>query len=97
MLFFGNQDPGAFLSVSGGGVLRTAKHADQAQQFLEFITGPKGQQALADSAEFEYPVGSKVPAHPDLKPLSELDPPTVNPSKLNGPKVVEMMTAAGLI
>ena len=97
LLFFGNQDPGAFLSVSGGGVLRTAKHADQAQQFLKFITGPKGQQALADSAEFEYTVGSKVPAHPDLKPLSELDPPTVNPSKLNGPKVVEMMTAAGLI
>jgi iron(III) transport system substrate-binding protein len=95
--FFGNQDPGAFVSVSGGGVLKTAKHGEQAQQFLKFITGPKGQQALADSAEFEYTVGSKVPAHPSLKPLSELDPPTVNPSKLNGPKVVEMMTAAGLI
>ena len=95
--FFGNQDPGAFVSVSGGGVLKTAKHADQAQQFLKFITGPKGQQALADSAEYEYTVGSNVPAHPSLKPLSELEPPTVNPSKLNGPKVVEMMTAAGLI
>ncbi|CAA9317553.1 MAG: Ferric iron ABC transporter, iron-binding protein [uncultured Friedmanniella sp.] len=95
--FFGNQDPGAFVSVSGGGVLKTAKHADQAQQFLKFITGPSGQQALADSAEYEYTVGSKVPAHPSLKPLSELEPPTVNPSKLNGPKVVEMMTAAGLI
>jgi len=97
LLFFGDEDPGAFVSVSGGGVLKTAKHADQAQQFLKFITGPQGQQALADSAEFEYTVGSKVPAHPSLKPLSELDPPAVNPSKLNGPKVVEMMTAAGLI
>ena len=97
LLFFDNHDPGGFLSVSGGGVLKTAKHADQAQQFLKFITGPKGQQALAESAEYEYTVGSKVPAHPDLKPLSELTPPAVNPSKLNGPKVVEMMTAAGLI
>ena len=97
LLFFGGQDPGAFLSVSGGGVLKTAEHADEAQQFLKFITGRKGQQALAESAEFEYPVGSKVPANPSLKPLSDLEPPTVNPSKLNGPKVVEMMTAAGLI
>ena len=97
LLFFGNQDPGAFVSVSGGGVLKTAKHAEEAQQFLKFITGRKGQQALSDSAEFEYSVGSKVPANPALKPLSELEPPTVNPSRLNGPKVVEMMTSAGLI
>jgi iron(III) transport system substrate-binding protein len=97
LLFFTGKDPGGFLSVSGGGVLETAKHADEAQQFLKFITGPTGQQALADSAEFEYTVGSKVPANPALQPLSELDPPRVDPSKLNGPKVIELMTNAGLI
>jgi iron(III) transport system substrate-binding protein len=97
LLFFTGKDPGGFLSVSGGGVLETAKHPDEAQQFLKFITGPTGQQALADSAEFEYTVGSKVPANPALQPLSELDPPRVDPSKLNGPKVIELMTNAGLI
>jgi iron(III) transport system substrate-binding protein len=97
LLFFGNQDPGAFVSVSGGGVLASAKHGDAAQAFLEFVTGPKGQQALADSAEYEYTVGSGVPANPALKPLSELDSPTVDPSSLNGPEVIELMTAAGLI
>jgi iron(III) transport system substrate-binding protein len=97
LLFFTGKDPGGFLSVSGGGVLETAKHADEAQQFLKFITGPTGQQALADSAEFEYTVGSKVPANPALQPLSELDPPKVDPSKLNGPKVIELMSNAGLI
>jgi iron(III) transport system substrate-binding protein len=97
LLFFTGKDPGGFLSVSGGGVLETAKHADEAQQFLKFITGPTGQQALADSAEFEYTVGSNVPANPALQPLSELDPPRVDPSKLNGPKVIELMTNAGLI
>ena len=97
LLFFTGKDPGGFLSVSGGGVLENAKHPDEAQQFLKFITGTAGQQALADSAEFEYTVGSEVPANPALKPLSELDPPRVDPSKLNGPKVIELMTNAGLI
>jgi iron(III) transport system substrate-binding protein len=78
-------------------VMETAKHPDEAQRFLKFITGPTGQQALADSAEFEYTVGSKVPANPALQPLSELDPPKVDPSKLNGPKVIELMSNAGLI
>ena len=70
LLFFDDQDPGAFLSVSGGGVLKTAKHADQAQQFLEFITGPKGQKALADSAEYEYTVGVRR-ARPPLPQAAE--------------------------
>jgi iron(III) transport system substrate-binding protein len=95
--FFGNQDPGAFVSVSGGGVLASAKHPEQAQQFLKFVTGPIGQQVLAESAEFEYSVGSKVPSNPALKPLAELESPTVDPSLLNGPKVIELMTRAGII
>ena len=32
MHYFGNKDPGAFLSVSGAGVLATSKHQKQAQQ-----------------------------------------------------------------
>jgi iron(III) transport system substrate-binding protein len=95
--FFGNQDPGAFVSVSGGGVLAGAKHPEQAQQFLKFVTGPVGQQVLAESAEFEYSVGSKVPSNPALKPLDELEAPVVDPSRLNGPKVIELMTQAGII
>lgn len=95
--FFGNQDPGAFVSVSGGGVLAAAKHPSEAQKFLRFVTGPVGQQALADSQEFEYTVGSSIPANPALKPLSELDAPQVDPSQLNGPKIIELMTDAGLI
>ena len=95
--FFGNQDPGAFVSVSGGGVLASAKHPEQAQQFLEFVTGAVGQQVLAESAEFEYSVGSSVSSNPALKPLAELESPVVDPSRLNGPKVIELMTRAGII
>ena len=32
--YFGNQDPGAFVSVSGAGVLESSEHKEQAQTFL---------------------------------------------------------------
>ena len=95
--FFRNQDPGAFVSVSGAGVLKSSKHATDAQRFVAFVTGPKGQQTLADSDAMEYTVGSGVPADPALTPLTELDPPAIDPSSLNGADVVELMTDAGLL
>ncbi|MDQ1740098.1 MAG: iron(III) transport system substrate-binding protein, partial [Pseudonocardiales bacterium] len=70
--YFGNQDPGAFVSLSGGGVLASSKHADAAQKFLKFVTGKAGQQILQTGASFEYPVGSGVAANSALKPLAEL-------------------------
>ena len=95
--FFGNKDPGAFLSVSGAGVLATSKHQKQAQQLVTFLNGPEGQKILADSAAMEYPIGKGATANKALKPLTELDPPTVDVSTLNGSKVVELMQQAGLL
>ncbi|RUW72282.1 iron ABC transporter substrate-binding protein, partial [Mesorhizobium sp. M2A.F.Ca.ET.067.02.1.1] len=37
--YFKNQDPGAFVSVSGGGVLASSKHQKEAQAFLKWVTG----------------------------------------------------------
>jgi iron(III) transport system substrate-binding protein len=95
--FFGHQDPGAFLSVSGAGVLATSKHQKQAQQLVKFLNGAEGQKILAASAAMEYPIGKGAAANKALKPLSELDPPTVEVSTLNGSKVVELMQQAGLL
>ncbi|HEX8081253.1 MAG TPA: iron ABC transporter substrate-binding protein [Jatrophihabitans sp.] len=95
--FFGNQDPGAFVSLSGGGVLKSSDNAEAAQQFLKFVTGKTGQQVLQNGTSFEYPVGSGVAANAALKPLTELDEPDIDEAKLNGPEVVEMMTKAGLL
>jgi len=96
LLFWGDQDPGAFLSVSGGGVLASSTKQAQAQQFLKFITSKTGQQVVADTV-YEYPIGSDVPANPALKPIGELQPPTIDPASLNGPEVTDLMTQAGLI
>lgn len=97
LAYFGPQDPGAFVSVSGGGVLASSKNAAAAQQFLAFITGPDGQQVLRDGTSFEYAIGSDVASNPALPPLSSLQPPAIDPSTLNSKKVTDLMTAAGLI
>ncbi|MEC5182048.1 iron ABC transporter substrate-binding protein [Arthrobacter sp. CG_A4] len=95
--YFKNQDPGAFVSISGGGVLKSAKNAAAAQAFLKYITGKKGQEVLQKGTSFEYPVASGVPANDKLVPVKELQAPTVDPAKLNSAKVTELMTKAGLL
>jgi iron(III) transport system substrate-binding protein len=95
--YFKNQDPGAFVSVSGGGVLESSKNAAAAQAFLKFITGKKGQEVLQKGTSFEYAIASDVPANDKLVPLAELQAPTVDPAKLNSAKVTELMTKAGLL
>jgi iron(III) transport system substrate-binding protein len=95
--FFGHQDPGAFTSVSGAGVLASSKHATEAQRLVRFLTGKEGQQVLADSPALEYTVGSGVPANKVLKPLAQLDAPAVDVTKLNSQTVVTMMQDAGIL
>lgn len=95
--YFKNQDPGAFVSVSGGGVLKTSKNQEAAQEFLKYVTGKKGQEVLKDGTSFEYAIASDVPANEKLVPIAELQAPTVDPAKLNSEKVTELMTSAGLL
>ena len=95
--FFGAKDPGAFVSISGAGVLKSSKNPENAQKLVKYLTSKGGQQILSDSDAMEYAIASDVPANKALKPLAELDPPTVDVAKLNGPKVVELMQGAGLL
>src|SRR5215210_84078 len=54
--YFKNEDPGAFVSLSGGGVLESSNKKNEAQQFIKFITGKAGQEVLEKGTSFEYPV-----------------------------------------
>jgi iron(III) transport system substrate-binding protein len=96
-MFFTDKDPGAFLSVSGAGVIKSSKHQAEAQQLVKYLNGPAGQKVLADSKALEYPIGNGAVANKALKPLSELDPPAVDLASLNGPKVVALMQTVGLL
>jgi len=95
--YFKNEDVGAFVSVSGGGVLKSSKHAADAQKFLAYITSAKGQAAISESRSMEYAVGVDQPSDPALPPLDSLEAPTIDPFTLDGPKVIELMTQAGII
>ena len=95
--YFKNQDPGAFVSISGGGVLKSTEHKAAAQKFLAFITGKQGQEILQNGTSFEYPVGSDVPANAALVPLVDLDAPEIDPASLNSKQVTDLMTQAGLL
>jgi iron(III) transport system substrate-binding protein len=95
--YFKNEDPGAFVSLSGGGVLASSDKKDQAQQFIRFVTGRAGQEVLEKGTSFEYPVASNVPANPALPPLDSLQAPKVDPSTLDAQKVTDLMTKAGLL
>ena len=95
--YFKNQDPGAFVSISGGGVLASSKHKQQAQAFLKWVTGKGGQKVLRDGTSYEYAIGKGEASNKALVPLADLQAPKVEPSTLNNAKVTDMMTAAGLL
>lgn len=95
--YFKHKDPGAFVSISGGGVLASSKHKEEAQAFLKWITGKDGQSILKNGNSFEYAVGQNAQSNPKLVPLEQLDAPVVDASKLNSKKAVDLMTQAGLL
>jgi iron(III) transport system substrate-binding protein len=95
--FFRNQDPGAFVSVSGGAVLASSKHASEAQAFLKWLTGHAGQEILRTGDAYEYAVGVGAQSNPKLPPLADLQAPSVDPSKLDGKKVIGLMMQADLL
>lgn len=95
--YFKNQDPGAFLSISGGGVLAASKHKKEAQAFIKWITGKGGQSVLKDGTSFEYAVGKDAASNPALLPIKDLQAPKVEPTSLNSSDVTDLMTAAGLL
>ena len=95
--YFKNQDPGAFLSISGGGVLAASKHKTEAQAFIKWITGKGGQTVLKDGTSFEYAVGKDAASNAALVPIKDLQAPKVEPTSLNSSDVTDLMTAAGLL
>ena len=97
LYYFKHQDPGAFVSISGGGVLASSKHQAEAQAFLKWVTSKAGQAVLQNGSSFEYAVGVGAKSNSKLPPLGELDAPNIDAAKLNSKKVVDLMIRAGLL
>lgn len=95
--FFGDEDPGAFVSVSAAGVLASSERKTDAQRFLEYLTSTEGQQAMADSYALEYPLNPAASLPEDVRPFDSLQPPAIDLSSLNSKPVVDLMQEAGLL
>ncbi len=95
--FFSDGDPGAFISVSGAGILAAGDHRDAARQFVDYLVGAEGQQRIADSYALEYTLNPEVDLGRGVKGIGDLEPPDLDVSDLDGPQVVEMMRDVGFL
>ncbi|TCR64221.1 iron ABC transporter substrate-binding protein [Bosea sp. BK604] len=95
--YFRSNDPGAFLSTSGAGVLASSKHKKEAEAFVKWVSGKQGQAVLRDGDSFEYAIGNGADSNAKLEPIAKLQAPKVEPSTLDSKKVSDLMTAAGLL
>ena len=88
-LFWPNQEStGVHVNVSGGGVLRSAKHRKEAVKFLEWLSSEKAQNLYADVV-LEYPVNPRVQASKEVAAWGDF-----NQNKLNLSKAGELQTTA---
>lgn len=95
--FFGARDPGAFLSVSGAGVLANGKHTAEAKEFVDFLTSEKGQRVIADSYALEYPLNPAITLGRGVKPLASLQAPPVAIADLDSTRVIDLMQKVGFL
>ena len=74
--YFAPGDTGSFVNVSAVGILESAEHSDEAQEFVEFLLGSGQELVVTDLAEREYPVIEAAVAdnerYQELPPLDEL-------------------------
>ena len=70
LYFFRDQDPGAFVSVSGAGMLESSDMKDEAEQFVEFLVSEDGQQILAEATRWSTRSTRTSPSTRGVKPFT---------------------------
>jgi iron(III) transport system substrate-binding protein len=96
--FFAPRDPGYVEDISGAAILKSSRNQAAAQKLLAYLTGRAGQEILAKSDSFEYPIRKGVAASPELTPLSKLTPSSFTPAELGtGLEAKTLLQEAGLI
>ncbi len=95
--FFPGGDPGSLVNVAGAAVLTTARNADAARAFIDFLLGEESQRYFAEET-YEYPVVDGVAADDRLPPLAEIESPDIDLSDLADLQgTLELMQEAGVL
>jgi iron(III) transport system substrate-binding protein len=96
--YYAPRDPGYVLDVSGAAVLKSSPHQAQAQRFLEFLVSREGQEVLAHSDSYEYPLRPGVAPPPGLRPFRKLAPAALTPAELgDGSEALALEQKVGLL
>jgi iron(III) transport system substrate-binding protein len=92
------RDPGYVIDVSGAGILASSKHKAAAQKFLAFLASRQGQEIIAHSISFEYPIASGVTTTAPETPFAALQPnPITIPQLGDGSGAIALLRKAGLL
>jgi iron(III) transport system substrate-binding protein len=96
--FFVPRDPGYVEDISAAGVLKSSAHKSAAQKFLAFLASAAGQEVLAHSSSYEYPLVKGVAPNPALPALSSFKPNSITPAEIGtGLGARNLLRDAGLI
>ena len=96
--YFAPHDPGYVIDVSGAGILKSSTHKADAQKFLAFLVSKQGQEIIAHSISFEYPIGSGVSTAAPETPFDQLQPNAITIPELgNGSTAIALLRKAGLL
>ncbi len=94
---FAAGDAGYIVDVSGAGIIDTSDHKSADQQFLAFLVSEQGEEILAHSDSFEYPLGSGVTTAKSLIPFDSLQPAPLTVAELgDGSSATALLQQAGL-
>jgi iron(III) transport system substrate-binding protein len=80
--YFAQRDPGYVLDISGAGILKSSRHQAAAQKLLAFLVSERGQEIIAHSISFEYPIASGVKSVQPETPFNELEPNPIDIGEL---------------
>ena len=80
--YFAPGNPGYVLDVSGAAVLKSSKNQAAAQRFVAFLVSKQGQEVIAHSTSFEYPLDDGVTTVAPETPFGELQPNSITVAQL---------------
>jgi len=96
--YYAPHSAGYLLNVSGAALLKSSSHQAAAQAFLAFLVNKEGQEVIAHSHSYEYPLRPGVSASPQIRPFDQLQLAPVALSELgDGSMPLELEQKVGLL
>ena len=84
--YFGHEDPGALVNISGAGALASSHDPKLAQEFLAYVVSKEGQSAMTHSGDWQYPLNRSAAA-------TGIVPSTSSIRRRSGPPISAMAAA----